>query len=763
MPADTADSRAWFAHASDSTRSGEVVAGRYTLRDTLGQGAYGAVWRADDAVRGDQVALKFLKPRGDDRARQSLHEIATLRRLDVDGVARLRDYADEGGQILWLAMDLAPGEPFDPASGVTTWAEIGDATRRLLAILTEVHARGVVHRDLKPSNVFVDDGGGVTVLDFGVAWNPELAGANRKRVVGTPRYLAPEQLRGSPGDARTDLYAVGTMLYRALSGRWPHDVPKSKLFAAKLRLPPASLRDLAPHVPGPVAEVIDAMLSIRPQQRPGTAADVLARLDDPNAGDAFVAIVGQGDDPVDEATMMSWFAGPERILYLQSDATDALRARGADTRDRALALLQRWRRGRRCWASDGRIVLPRASLNRLADEHEATNTGPTARLSLEPRARITTLFEQVDSLLAKNDGQRAMPLLEILVREPLTDDERTKCIAWMCVAAMETTTSANVRMARYVLERYDATDDLDDVDRALRAHAAAEAGDTDTALSLWARLGRPELPHVDEKLAVLVMPLLVRCDEATRDRLVDDIFVPWAGSGRTLALQVLLVNAWADYLSYRFESAARGLERAAALRSGERSVALLSNAASAWLEAARFDRVDELVTTCLATTASRRDPNVLFRLHYLARTAAYRAGDDSGPDLEVVAEAAHHAQAATVLLLACGEAARAWRIGDIEVLGAVDTLARTARGGGQPAAMGRALISAMRQDLDPGAVEVVPLPAQAPPRIRVQYQHLVGEPLSEDALAPARRWFPTSSRGEVLTWAEVLSPRSGAG
>jgi len=746
------DSRAWFEQVTDPGRAGERIAERYTLGEVLGRGGYGAVWRARDEVRGDAVALKFLKPRGAERARQSLHEIATLRRLDVDGVARLRDYADEGGRVEWLAMDLAPGRPF--GDGCATWADVADATRRLLAILTEVHARGIVHRDLKPSNVFVDDDGRVTVLDFGGAWNPELAGARRRRVVGTPRYLAPEQLRGQPGDARTDLYAVGTMLYHVLSGRWPHDATPQDLFAVKLRQPPRPLADAAPDVPAAVAAVIDAMLAIRPQGRPSTAADALVRLDDPDARDAFVAIVGDGDDPVDDDTMMQWFAGPERILHLQSDAVRELRARGATTRDRALAILQRWRRTRRCWARDGRIVLPRTSLNRLSDDRELATTGPIVQLARDPRERIDALFAAIDRLLAQNDGQRAMPLLELLVREPLTDAERTKCIAWMCVAALETTTSANVRMARYILERHDAADRLPDVAGALDAATMARSGSVADAVRRWQNLRRTGIPHVDEKTAMLSMPVLQALDAGARTQLIRDVVQPFTRSTPILSRAHHQIAAWAAYQNYRFDAAAAALEAAAT--AGDRgAVPLLTNAASAWLEAGQHDRARALVATCRGERRVRRDPNLGFRLLWLDRSARYRSGENLVPRLDLVRDCANVATPQTTALLIVNEAACAYRSGEPDVVAECLDIYLSRFGTSPAFAAPHALLHAILIALGAPPAHPAAMPMSAPPRVRAQAEALARE--HPDAIDP--RWFPAHGRGEVLSLDECTTPR----
>ncbi|MCC6552268.1 MAG: serine/threonine protein kinase, partial [Polyangiaceae bacterium] len=141
---------------------------------------------------------------------------------------------------------------------------------------------GVIHRDLKPANVLVDAGGRITILDFGLSRLDAPRGdalTLDDEVLGTPAYLAPEQIHGDPVTARTDLYAAGVMLYQALSGRLPHEAKDLMgLLRARLTRRPAPVLDLAPGTPPLVAEIIDDLLAIDPSDRPAGADQVLARL-----------------------------------------------------------------------------------------------------------------------------------------------------------------------------------------------------------------------------------------------------------------------------------------------------------------------------------------------------------------------------------------------------------------------------------------------------------------------------------------------------
>jgi hypothetical protein len=150
-------------------------------------------------------------------------------------------------------------------------------------VLEGVHAAGIVHRDLKPSNILIQADGTPILLDFGLA-RGAVTGATFTRdgqVVGTPRYMAPEQCRGQRVDARADLYAVGVMVVEALTGSVPHDhADVSTLLSARAARPAPSLRGLLPTLPPPVAAALDALLATDPDARPPSAEAVLRLLED---------------------------------------------------------------------------------------------------------------------------------------------------------------------------------------------------------------------------------------------------------------------------------------------------------------------------------------------------------------------------------------------------------------------------------------------------------------------------------------------------
>jgi len=275
------------ATSSNKDDLGRTLEGRFTLVEHLGGGAHGDVWAADDRILGERVALKWMRVAHGSMLARIRREITTLRMLRFPGVVQLIDEGIADGRP-FLVMELVPGRPFPGtekppgAPRRMAWQTLAGPTLALLETLSHVHAAGVVHRDLKPENVLVRPDGRPVVLDFGISQlqapgSERLTGAGQ--LVGTPLYVGPEQILGRTVDARTDLYAIGVMLYESLTGRVPHeaqDVPS--MLRARLVKPAPHVQELAPDLPAVVARVIDRLLATRIEDRFGSAGEVLAAL-----------------------------------------------------------------------------------------------------------------------------------------------------------------------------------------------------------------------------------------------------------------------------------------------------------------------------------------------------------------------------------------------------------------------------------------------------------------------------------------------------
>jgi TolB-like protein len=268
----------------EASGSAELFAGRYAMLGLVGRGGMGAVYRVRDTLVGDVVALKVLEV-GPEPAQEWLErfrrEVRLARRVSHAHVARTFDLGEHAGQ-LYLTMEYVEGENLQALLERERALAPARAARIVLALcegLAAAHAAGVVHRDLKPANVLVDAGGRVVLTDFGIARAVAGEAASRTQgLVGTPLYMAPEQLESGEVDARADLYAVGLVLYQLLTGEPPFTGESAMAIAvARLRQPPPDPR-LRASVPDALAEVVLACLAREPADRPAGALDVAAAL-----------------------------------------------------------------------------------------------------------------------------------------------------------------------------------------------------------------------------------------------------------------------------------------------------------------------------------------------------------------------------------------------------------------------------------------------------------------------------------------------------
>lgn len=309
-----------------------MIAGRYRLEEVIGKGGGGSVWRARDRVNGETVAVKLLAPETANQVIRAGREVTALRLLQLPGVVKLLDSGVEDDRS-YMVMELVNGTPFPGVPVPATWAAITSRTRALVEVLRLVHAQGIIHRDLKPGNVLVDPDGRITLLDFGIARGGALGPTVTRAhaILGTPQYLAPEQLRGEAIDARADLYALGVMLFEVLTGTTPY--PQ---FTTRLHQDAPPLATRAPDVPEHICQFVDRLLARAPEGRPRSADEALVLLDPdadvdrgalPFLGDPAVldALVEAGEQGRSVDVWGSTGSGTSRVLR---EAASRLRARG---------------------------------------------------------------------------------------------------------------------------------------------------------------------------------------------------------------------------------------------------------------------------------------------------------------------------------------------------------------------------------------------------------------------------------------------------
>jgi serine/threonine protein kinase len=270
--------------------------GQYRLVEKIGEGGMGVVWKAIDTRLDRPVALKFLPDecgRDPRRLQQLEHEARTIAALNHPNIVTIHAIEEIEGTRL-MVMELVEGKSLDriiPEGGLSM-GTFYNMAGLLLGAVTAAHDRGILHGDLKPSNIVVSSDGRMKILDFGLARVTPRSGpvpeADESRtetldspIRGTIQYMSPEQLRGQPLDARSDIFALGVVLFEMLLGRLPFtgDRP-ADLISSILRDAPPQANQSCSAVPEALAQLLRRCLAKDPDRRVQTARDVLVQLEE---------------------------------------------------------------------------------------------------------------------------------------------------------------------------------------------------------------------------------------------------------------------------------------------------------------------------------------------------------------------------------------------------------------------------------------------------------------------------------------------------
>ncbi|GIM89960.1 serine/threonine-protein kinase [Paractinoplanes toevensis] len=266
---------------------GQLIAGRYRLRERLGQGGMSVVWRADDDVLGREVAVKVLSsalaadPAQRQQIRDEARAAARLRHANIVAVYDYGEFTDAGRTMSYVVMELVDGRTLADmlTGGRLPWKVATLVGAQVAAALAAAHLDGIVHRDVKPANVMVS-GAGVKLVDFGISAAVGALDEQDGRLLGTPAYLAPERIEGSPVRPATDVYALGLLMYLALAGQMPWAASTvTQMVKAHVYAKPAPLPAI-PGLPPAVARLTSRCLAKRPGERPSAieVAEVLGEI-----------------------------------------------------------------------------------------------------------------------------------------------------------------------------------------------------------------------------------------------------------------------------------------------------------------------------------------------------------------------------------------------------------------------------------------------------------------------------------------------------
>ena len=269
--------------------------GAYLIRKTLGTGAMGIVFEAEDVHLKRRVALKVMKPSLAAHAefhRRFLREAQLAAAIDHEHVVTIYQVGEDRG-IPFLAMKLLEGEALEDrltrTGGRLPLAEMLRIGREIAEGLAAAHAEGLVHRDIKPANIWLEEGRDkVKIVDFGLARGagPDAHFTQAGAVIGTPSYMAPEQANAEEVDGRCDLFSLGAVLYRLCTGRLPFDGKDTlAVLAALATKTPVPPHKLAPQTPAALSHLVMRLLAKDRDDRPQSAREVVGSLEAIERGD----------------------------------------------------------------------------------------------------------------------------------------------------------------------------------------------------------------------------------------------------------------------------------------------------------------------------------------------------------------------------------------------------------------------------------------------------------------------------------------------
>ena len=309
---DVAAAHSKIAGASDPL-IGRVISGRFKIAALIARGGMGKVYRAEQSPLGRTCALKVLDPSyaGDydpEFHKRFFLEASIASKLTHPNTVTIFDYGRTDDDIYYIAMEHLEGCTLHRAikeAGFFTGERATHVARQICRALREAHTVGVVHRDLKPANIFLvehgDEADFVKVLDFGLVKNVSESNKGEDLTqtglfMGSPKYMAPEQIRGDDVDARTDIYGLGIILYEMITGKVPFDYPNSvNILMAHVSEAPPAMRQINPavDVSPQLQDMVTRCMAKSPDERFRSMDEVLAALKSVGGGGSLPSVASE--------------------------------------------------------------------------------------------------------------------------------------------------------------------------------------------------------------------------------------------------------------------------------------------------------------------------------------------------------------------------------------------------------------------------------------------------------------------------------------
>jgi len=265
---------------------GSLFAGRYEVIEELGEGGMGKVYRVEDRMIKEEVALKLIKPEiavNKKTIERFSNELKYSRKIAQKNVCKMYDLGEDKGTY-YITMEYISGESLSGMIRMMGQMSSGQAVfiaKQMCEGLAEAHRLGIIHRDLKPGNIMIDKQGHVQIMDFGIARSLETKGITKEgMMIGTPDYMSPEQVEGNKADHRSDIYSLGVILYEMLTGRLPFEgeTALSVAFKHKTEIPPDPQKFNA-QITDDISRVIHKCMEKDREKRYQSVLEVLSDLE----------------------------------------------------------------------------------------------------------------------------------------------------------------------------------------------------------------------------------------------------------------------------------------------------------------------------------------------------------------------------------------------------------------------------------------------------------------------------------------------------